>query len=254
MRSAADAAHRPHAPVPRRSRFALPVVRDRRAAAAAVLFAVLGSTLTAMGVRAEPTLPPPVAAPVATATASPSADRGEASPPDDRGEASPPDDRAGAMPRSVPVRLSVPAIGVDTAVMKLGLRGDGTLQVPPLRADAPAGWYEHSPTPGEPGASVIAGHVDTAREGAAVFFRLRELTPGDIILVRRADRSVARFAVRRVLAYPKDDFPTAAVYGPVSYAALRLVTCGGTLDRDRGSYRDNVVVFAEAVPEAVSGS
>jgi sortase (surface protein transpeptidase) len=90
---------------------------------------------------------------------------------------------------------------------------------------------------------VIAGHVDSTT-GPAVFYRLRELRPGQRIAVPRADGSVIQFAVTEVRQYAKDAFPTAEVYGPVPEPELRLVTCGGSFDRARGSYRDNVVVFA----------
>ncbi|MBW6434446.1 class F sortase [Actinoplanes hulinensis] len=151
------------------------------------------------------------------------------------------------MQRSVPVRLEIPSIGVDTGLMTLGLRDDGTLEVPPLRGDAPAGWYRHSPTPGEVGASVLAGHVDSARDGPAVFHRLGEARPGDPVAVRRTDGTVARFTVTKVATYPKRDFPSDQVYAPLDRPGLRLITCGGVFDRGRGSYRSNIVVFAEAI-------
>ncbi|AGL17320.1 class F sortase [Actinoplanes sp. N902-109] len=149
-----------------------------------------------------------------------------------------------ALSRSVPTRLSIPAIGVDTRLMRLGIRRDRTVQVPPLSRDAPAGWYERSVTPGERGAAVILGHVDSARDGPAVFYRLGALHPGDRIGVGRADGSTARFVVTAVATYPKAAFPTGLVYGPAEYPALRLVTCGGTFDRARRSYRASIVVYA----------
>jgi hypothetical protein len=93
------------------------------------------------------------------------------------------------------------------------------------------------------GPSVIAGHVDS-RTGPAVFYRLRDLRPGNALLVDRADGTRLRFVVERASSFPKSGFPTAAVFGPVPSAALRLVTCAGDFDRARGSYRDNLVVFA----------
>ncbi|WP_285507437.1 class F sortase [Actinokineospora sp. NBRC 105648] len=145
-----------------------------------------------------------------------------------------------------PVGLSVAAIGVEESeLVPLGLGGAGEL-LPP--ADyARAGWYADGPVPGDPGPAVLAGHVDS-KAGPAVFFRLGDLRPGDRIVVRRSDGADAVFAVDTVQRHPKDAFPTGAVYGPVPGAALRLITCGGSFDRRRSSYRDNVVVFASALP------
>jgi sortase (surface protein transpeptidase) len=145
---------------------------------------------------------------------------------------------------SPPVHLRVPAIGVSAAVVRLGLNRDGTLQVPG-DFDA-AGWFTGGPAPGETGPAVIAGHIDS-RRGPAVFHRLRELRPGQEITVARADGSSVRFAVDGVARYPKDAFPTEAVFGPSPDPLLRLITCGGAFDRSRRSYRDNVVVTARLV-------
>ncbi|MET7419502.1 class F sortase [Dactylosporangium sp. NPDC005555] len=150
----------------------------------------------------------------------------------------------GGMGASVPVHLDIPVIGVSTSLMELGLNPDGTIAVPPLRGDAPAGWYKHLATPGEVGPAVILGHVDTARDGPAVFYQLRDLRPGDEVSVRRADGTTAVFGVDRVEEYPKERFPSAEVYGAADRPVLRLITCGGTFDRMRRAYRGNVIVFA----------
>jgi hypothetical protein len=146
---------------------------------------------------------------------------------------------------SVPVHLDIPAIGVSTPLMALGLNPDGTIAVPPLGRGAPAGWYRYLVTPGEVGPAVILGHVDSARDGPAVFFRLQELRPGDTVTVRRLDGSTAAFTVRQVAQYPKLAFPAEAVYGAVDHPALRLVTCGGSFDPIHRQYRGNVVVYAD---------
>ncbi|MGY1769735.1 class F sortase [Blastococcus sp. SYSU D00813] len=142
-----------------------------------------------------------------------------------------------------PVRVRVPGIGVDSPLERLGVDPAGALETP---ADpALAGWFDGGPAPGDVGPAVLAGHVDSTA-GPAVFWRLRDLTPGDEVLVDRADGTTAQFTVTRVERHPKDAFPTEAVYGPTPDPQLRLVTCGGEFDRDRRSYRDNVVVFATA--------
>jgi LPXTG-site transpeptidase (sortase) family protein len=145
--------------------------------------------------------------------------------------------------RSVPTGLRVPAIGVDTPVMALGLEPDGTVQVPPATDDDRAGWYRHSPTPGQTGPSVVLGHVTVGTHGDGVFRRLARLHRGDRIEARLENGTVAVFTVTSVRTVEKERFPTKDVYGDVDRPELRLITCGGPHDGD--GYRDNVIAFAE---------
>jgi Sortase domain len=143
-----------------------------------------------------------------------------------------------------PVRMAIPSIGVRSRVVPLGLNPDGTLEVP--TDYAVAGWWSGGTRPGDVGPAVIVGHVDS-RSGPAVFYRLRDLRPGNRIVVWRRDGSVVRFVVERLQQLPKSGFPTQEVYGEVPYVGLRLVTCGGAFDRSTGHYVDNVIVFARVV-------
>lgn len=145
---------------------------------------------------------------------------------------------------SVPVRLEIPTLAVDSELMELGLQDDGSLEVPP--GAFPAGWFSGAPTPGERGPAIIVGHIDW-HTGPGVFFRLASLAVGDEVRVTRADGSVAVFRTTQVTRYPKDAFPTDLVYGDLDHAGLRLVSCGGEFDRATGHYEDNVVAFAELV-------
>jgi sortase (surface protein transpeptidase) len=142
-----------------------------------------------------------------------------------------------------PVQVSIPSIGVHAPIVPLGLNPDRTLEVPKDFDDT--GWWTGGPRPGERGPAVIAGHVDSYT-GPAVFYRLRELRPGDAIVVLRRDGTRARFTVRRSEQYPKNRFPTARVYGPTPGPTLRLITCGGEFDDSTGHYLDNTVVYAAA--------
>jgi len=154
--------------------------------------------------------------------------------------------KAVRLARSLPVRLQIAAIGVDSTLMKLGLRADGSLEVPP--DGFPAGWYTGGPTPGELGPAIIAGHIDM--KGPGVFFRLREVRPGDRVTVTRADGSKPVFRVTRVAQFPKDRFPTELVFGNIDHAGLRVITCGGSFNSQTGHYEDNIVVFADLVAPA----
>jgi len=149
------------------------------------------------------------------------------------------------LPASTPVSLDVPRIGIRHAsLVQLGQAKDGSIQVPPVGANSPAGWFRNSPTPGQLGSSVILGHVDSATAGPAIFYRLGTLRAGDTATVTRADHTVAVFLVDSVEKYAKADFPTLQVFGDTDHAALRLITCGGTFNPSKQSYEDNIVVYA----------
>ncbi|WP_190046415.1 class F sortase, partial [Streptomyces galbus] len=143
---------------------------------------------------------------------------------------------------AAPVRLLVPAIGVDTPVLRLGLAADGTVEVPPVTAHDRAGWYRYSPPPGQVGPSVILGHVTVGPYGDGVFRHLARLHRGDAVTARLADGRTAEFAVREVRTVAKADFPAGEVYGDVDRPELRLITCGGPRTGD--GYLANVIVFA----------
>jgi hypothetical protein len=145
------------------------------------------------------------------------------------------------LPPSPPLRLEIPAIGVSAPLVRLGLDADGRMQVPgDFQA---AGWFTGATEPGQLGPAVIAGHVDS-RTGPAVFYRLRELRPGDLVRVVRADRRVVDFQVESLARYPKPALPGERLFGPTTAPVLRLVTCAGSFDHRRRSYRDNLVVSA----------
>ncbi len=150
------------------------------------------------------------------------------------------------MDPSPPVAVRIPSIKLSTkGLVDLGLDTDGQLEAP--KDFQQAGWYAGGPTPGEFGPSVIAAHVDS-HLGPAVFYRLGAVKKGAAVEVSRKDGSTARFVVDRVKRYPKDEFPTSVVYADTKgRAELRLITCGGDIDRQSGHYVDNVVVYAHLV-------
>jgi sortase (surface protein transpeptidase) len=173
--------------------------------------------------EASPTTTPPAAVAPATTRA-----------------AAPPSTRRTRKP-SPPVRVEIPSIGVSSRLVRLGLNPDGTMEVP--RDYGLAGWFTGGAVPGQDGPAVISGHVDS-KTGPAVFYRLRDLSEGDIVRVKRADGNWLTFKVTGSVSYAKAAFPTDAVFGPVTGPVLRLITCGGGFDRASGHYLDNLVVTA----------
>ncbi|MQS37906.1 class F sortase [Streptomyces katsurahamanus] len=143
-----------------------------------------------------------------------------------------------------PVRVTIPSIGVDSELMRLGLNKDRTVEVPPAEKGMTAGWYTGAAVPGERGAAVIIGHNDT-RHGAAVFHDLRKVGKGAEITVRNAAGGTARFKVTGTETVSKKAFPSQRVYGqPVNGRELRLITCDGEFDKD-GHTVDNLIVYAK---------
>jgi len=222
------------------SRYAPPArtsgsLRARVAGVAGVLLVVGGAAAVGAAVTAQQHAPQPfLAAAGATGPAAGNA-------------------RGPSLRRSLPVSLDIPAIGVESRLLHLGVNSDGTIRVPSLHSGASeAAWFKYSATPGQIGASVIEGHLDGYR-GPAVFFRLGALRPGDRIDVTLADGITAIFRVTGVRQYPKSRFPARAVYGTTGYAALHLVTCGGAFDNATGHYLSSTVVFASLISSRPAG-
>jgi hypothetical protein len=151
-----------------------------------------------------------------------------------------------ALPASEPISVSVPSAGIESDLLSLGLKPDGSVEVPPDGPGAPAGWYNGSPTPGELGPAVLLGHVNATDGGPGVFANLRQLKAGDLIKVARQDGTTSVFTFDRADQYSKDAFPTQTVYGNTEGPELRLVTCDG-YDPATGLFDDNYVVFAKFV-------
>ncbi|MFJ4920807.1 sortase domain-bontaining protein [Streptomyces sp. NPDC088725] len=161
-------------------------------------------------------------------------------------------------PLSAPVRLRIPALRVSADVLALGVDAAGALEVPGLRSPMKVGWYALGPRPGDPGPAVLVGHrdapgraylhgklVDPNHIRNAVFAKLGRLSPGDRVETELRNGRRLRFRVTAVDTYPSSRFPTERVYGPVPDAQLRLITCGGVIDRN-GHWDSNVVVSAVA--------
>ncbi len=143
-----------------------------------------------------------------------------------------------------PTSLSIPSLKINAPFVEVGLNADKSLQTP----DKPneVGWFAYRPKPGDIGPAVVVGHFDTAK-GPAVFQNLKNIKPGDNIIITRADGSTVTYRTDSVTTYSQDNFPTDAVYGNINYAGLRLITCSGTYSKKVKHYSDNLVVYASLI-------
>ncbi|MFK0043260.1 class F sortase [Streptomyces sp. NPDC090741] len=206
--------------------------RVRPLLAVALLGPLALAALTGCGGAPAAPAPPPAPRIAAAPAAAPPAPAASAAP-------------AAALPASEPVRVRIPAAGVDTGpLLKLGLAADGSVEVPSVANGDRIGWYTKGVTPGETGPAVLIGHFDTAR-GPAVLRDVAKIHAGDEITVSRADGSSAVFRVRALEQVDKKSFPTAKVYGNTVRPELRLITCGGEITD--GHRPDNIIVYADLV-------
>ncbi|MFE5629638.1 class F sortase [Streptomyces sp. NPDC056470] len=144
-----------------------------------------------------------------------------------------------------PRRVEIPSLGIAAPVVGRGLDGTGAVDPPPYEMPESVGWFRTGTRPGAEGAALFVGHVDTETR-PAVFYGLSAARPGATVRVTRADGSVAEFTVDDVRVFPREGFDARKVYGQREdgRAELRLITCGGTFDRESGAYTANVVVSA----------
>jgi sortase (surface protein transpeptidase) len=145
---------------------------------------------------------------------------------------------------SEPSSLSIPSLNIKAKFERLGLNPDNTLQVPqnPNRV----GWFVNRAKAGDIGPFVVVGHLDSVN-GPAIFANLYKIKPGDIVEITRADNSIVKYKIDSSSKFPQNNFPAGQVYGPISFAGLRLITCSGTYIKDAKHYSDNLVVFGTLV-------
>ncbi|MFI8517196.1 class F sortase [Streptomyces sp. NPDC085481] len=150
-----------------------------------------------------------------------------------------------ALKPAEPRRVEVPSLGLSAPVVARGLDAEGAIDPPPYEMPQTVGWYGAGTRPGADGAALFVGHVDT-KTGPAVFYGLSAARPGATVNVTRSDGSVAEFTIDDVQVVERTAFDARKAYGrhrPAG-AELRLITCGGTFDREAGAYTANVVVSA----------
>ncbi|MGW7532622.1 class F sortase [Amycolatopsis sp. NPDC054798] len=145
-----------------------------------------------------------------------------------------------------PTSVEIPKIGAKSSLITVLPNKDGQISVPSVKNPMQAAWYRLSPVPGEVGPAIVLGHVDGDHK-PGIFYKLKDVNPGDEVDVERSDGKKLKFVVDRKEQVPKDTFPTQAVFGNTDKPQLRIITCGGVFDHAEHSYKDNIVVYANLV-------
>jgi len=150
-----------------------------------------------------------------------------------------------SVPADQPKEITLPAIKAKGFIQKVGVDKNNQIVAP--GNIHMAGWYTGSPKPGEPGLSIIDGHVNGVY-AKAVFHDLIRLKPDDTFTVSYGDNSVRSFRVVKVDSVPVDQ-ATKALFNrdQTIKNQLNVITCGGKFIKSSNSYEKRVIVMAEAV-------
>lgn len=134
---------------------------------------------------------------------------------------------------------------MTAAVVPVGVLPSGALDLP----DDPrtVGWWAAGAMPGQrAGLLVLAGHIDSATEGAGALKVLLDLEKGDTVAVAGTDGTVAEYRVLERAATPKSELDPGLITREGPHRPV-LITCGGAFDEETGHYADNIIVLANAV-------
>lgn len=150
-------------------------------------------------------------------------------------------------PGQVPVTIRIPDAGVDAEVERQQIV-DGQMLDP--TGPWVVAWYEQSALAGAIGNFVASGHVDYWGVGPSVFYDLSGVPEGALIDVTGKGGTIYTYAVtdiRRVdiTTLTVEELNSPEMVGHTDYAALTLITCGGSFNGQEYLERD--ILRAELV-------
>lgn len=146
-----------------------------------------------------------------------------------------------------PVRVTIPAIGVDAGVQDVGLADDGSMGVPIGYEDV--AFYQLGVDPGQQGYSAFTGHISSIYY-PGVFYNIDELSKGNTVHIFGDDGTELVFLVQEVHRYSADSFPMDKVFAPTNTPGVALITCGGDWDPVAHLFADRILVLATLSPDS----
>jgi LPXTG-site transpeptidase (sortase) family protein len=137
----------------------------------------------------------------------------------------------------LPVRVIIPAINLDSKILSLGKEKNGEMSVPSGKSND-VGWYKYGTVPGNMGSAVLDAHV------FAAFANLDKLKAGDNIFVVTDKGEKLRFVVGEAKTYKLNALSPNTLFHQSDAKRLNLITCAGSLTKDKSTYTHRRVVFA----------
>ncbi|MBC7581837.1 sortase [Aeromicrobium sp.] len=146
--------------------------------------------------------------------------------------------------------IRISKLGVLARVLQVGITKDGALATPTNVFDTAR--YSSSAKPGEPGATLIDGHVSSWTTNG-VFYGIKNLVAGDSIEIERGDGKKLEYTVVKSVTYPVDAVDMNALSRPIdaTKSGLNLITCGGKYDSKKGEFSQRIGVFAKLEEQSI---
>jgi len=144
----------------------------------------------------------------------------------------------------LPRYLQIPKLGVNARVMQVGVDSSGALGTPNNVYDT--AWYTGSAKPGQPGATLIDGHVSSWTTHG-VFYGLNKLKAGDQLQIEKGDGSILNYKVVKTQTYQANNVDMQAAITPITAgkSGLNLISCTGHVIKGTSQFDQRVIVFAE---------
>jgi LPXTG-site transpeptidase (sortase) family protein len=144
-----------------------------------------------------------------------------------------------------PKKIRISKISVDAYVQKAGKDQDNRVAVP--NNVHLAGWFNESAKPGQPGYSVIAGHV-SGRTTDGVFKQLGLLKNGDEFEVELGNGEIKRYKVIDTKQVKESESASILFsQNPKVKSQVNLITCGGNFNDSTDQYDDRIIVSGELI-------
>lgn len=148
---------------------------------------------------------------------------------------------------SLPVRLKIPSLGINSRIEHAGVNLEGSMIGPRYRNNV--AWFQPGVRPGENGSAVIAGHYGWKSRLKSVFDKLHTIRVGDRIYVEDDKGTVNVFVVQKIKRFEKQEDTAEVFFSNDGKRHLNLITCEGVWNAAAGSYSGRLVVFTDLLKE-----
>lgn len=146
-------------------------------------------------------------------------------------------------------RLLIPKLEIDAPLTYKAVPPNGQMPNPNSWDDV--AYYDFSQfpdlggLPGKGGNIVLAGHVDYIRHGPAVFWRLNELKPGDVVTIRLTDGTAYDYKIEFNKVLDPGTADWSSIVSATADESVTLITCTGVFEA--GHYNKRQVAWGRRV-------